>query len=197
MNGYINELRLTLGHKDPIKPQHSPHKHRPITYGAKAQLSNDDKDTSPPLNTAGIKQVEAIVGCLLYYAQAVYNKLLCTLSAIGMNQAVAMQHTLVKCNQLLDHLALHPNNGITFKTSKMILAAHSDASYLSKIKSRSRAGAHIFLSNDDPIPQSNGPVLSIASVMKSYASAGEVELAALFKCAQEMVPLRNALTEMG
>ena len=30
-----------------------------------------------------------------------------------------------------------------------------------------------------------------------YASAGEAELAALFKCAQEMVPLRNSLEEMG
>jgi hypothetical protein len=198
MNGYIDELRLTLGHNDPIKPQHSPHKHRPITYGAKAQLSNDDEDTSPPLDAAGIKRVQRIVGSLLYYARAVDNKLLCTLSAIGMNQAAATQSTLAECNQLLDHLALHPNDGTTYKASKMILAAHSDASYLSETKSRSRAGAHIFLSNDDPIPQSNGPVLSIAAVMRSvYASAGEAELAALFKCAQEMVPLRNALTEMG
>ena len=69
---------------------------------------------------------------------------------------------------------MHPNNGITFKASKMILAAHSDASYLSETKSRSCAGAHIFLSNDNPIPQSNGTVLSIAAVMRSvYASAGE------------------------
>ena len=29
-----------------------------------------------------------------------------------------------------------------------------------------------------------------------YASAGEAELAALFKCAQEMVPLLNSLNEM-
>ena len=108
MNGYIDELCLTLGHKDPIKPQQSPHKHRPITYGVKAQLSNDDKDTSPPLDAAGIKWVQRIVGSLLYYARAVDNKLLCTLSAIGMNQAAATQYTLAKCNQLLDHLALHP-----------------------------------------------------------------------------------------
>ncbi len=99
-----------------------------------------------------------------------------------MNQASATQNTLAECEQLLDHLALHPKDGITFKASNMILAAHSDASYLSESKSRSQAGAHIFLSNDDPIPQSNGPVLSIAAVMRSvYASAGEAELAALFK----------------
>jgi hypothetical protein len=187
MDGYITEVRIRFGHKDPTKQQHSPHKHRPITYGAKAQLVTDEADTSPPLDAAGIKRVQGIVGCLLYYAQAVDNKLLCTLSAIGMNQASATQNTLAECDQLLDHLAHHPNNNITFKASNMILAAHSDASYLSESKSRSRAGAHIFLSNDDPIPQSNGLVLSIAAVMRSvYASAGEAKLAALFIAAREM-----------
>jgi hypothetical protein len=115
-----------------------------------------------------------------------------------MNQASAMQNTLAECEQLLDHLALHPNNGITFKASKMILAAHSDASYLSKSKSCSQASAHIFLSNDNPIPQSNRPILSITAVMRSvYALAGKAKLAALFKCAQEMVPQHNSLNKMG
>jgi hypothetical protein len=55
----------------------------------------------------------------------------------------------------------------------------------------------VFLSNNNPIPQSNGLVLSIAAVMRSvYASSGEAKLAALFKCAQEMVPLRNYLNKM-
>lgn len=198
MDGYITDVRVRFGHPDPKKPQHSPHKHRKIVYGAKAQLVEDEVDDSPPLDAEGIKRVQGIVGCLLYYARAVDNKLLCTLSAIGMRQASATKNTLAECNQLLDHLALHPNDGITYKASKMVLAAHSDASYLSETKSRSRAGAHIFLSNDDPIPQSNGPVQSNASVLRSvYASAGEAELAALFKCAQDMVPLRNALEEMG
>jgi len=198
MNNYVNDVRLRFGHPDPLKPQHSPHKHRPIIYGASAQLETDDIDTSPRLDAAGIKYVQGIVGCLLYYARAVDNKLLCTLSAIGTQQASATENTLAACNQLLDHVATHPGDGITYKASNMILAAHSDASYLSETNSRSRAGAHIFLSNDDPIPQSNGPLLSIAAVLRSvYASAGEAELAALFKCATEMVPLRNALEEMG
>ena len=185
-------------HPNRTKLQHSPHKHCPITYGAKAQFYTEDVDTSPPLDAAGIKRVKEIVGCLLYYGQDLDNKLLCRLSAIGMNQAAATQNTLAACDQLLDHLALHPNNSITFNASNMILAAHSDASYLRESKLRSRAGAHIFLSNNNPIPQSNGPVLSIAAVMRSvYASAGEAELATLFKCAQEMVPLRKALNEMG
>ena len=80
----------------------------------------------------------------------------------------------------------------------MVLAAHSNASFLSKPKSHSCAGGHIFLSEDDPIPRTNGPLLSITQVMRSvYASASEAETGALYIVAQEMVPLRNMLTEMG
>lgn len=110
------------------------------------------------------------------YGRAVDNKLLCTLSAIGMRQASANQNTLAACTQILNCLILYPNEGITYKASNMVLAAHSDASYLSETKSCSRAGAHIFLSNNDFIPQSNGPVLSIAAFMRSvYALAGKAD----------------------
>jgi len=80
----------------------------------------------------------------------------------------------------------------------MVLATHSDASFLTEQGSRSRAGAHIFLSEDDPIPRQNGPVLSISQIIKFVmASAAEAELAALYTTAREMIPLQNALEEMG
>ena len=84
MDGYIQDVRTRFGHPGPIKPQHSPHKHWEIVYGAKAQLIADEIDDSPPLDAAGIKKVQGIVGSILYYARAVDNKLLCTVSAIGM-----------------------------------------------------------------------------------------------------------------
>ena len=137
MDGYINEVIIKFDHPRPKKPQHSPHKHQQIVYGADAQLQTVEVDTSPPLDAAGIKQVQAIVRCLLYYARACDNKLLCTLSTISAQQASATQNTLVAVTHLLDHVATYPSDGITFKASNMILAAHSDASYLSKTKSRS------------------------------------------------------------
>jgi hypothetical protein len=57
-------------------------------------------NTSPPLDKHGIKQVQAIVGCLLYYARAVDNKLLGTISAISSKQASATENTLVTVNSL-------------------------------------------------------------------------------------------------
>jgi hypothetical protein len=125
--------------------------------------------------------VPGVTGCLLYYARVVDNKLLMTLSAIGASQASATENTCKKINKLLNYCATYPSDGITYRASDMVLAAHSNASFLSKPKSHSRSGGHIFLSEDDPIPRINGPLLSIAQVMKSiYSSASEAETGALY-----------------
>ena len=50
MDGYIKDLLFREGHKMPAKPQHSPHKHREIVYGAKQQFAPAD-DASPPPST--------------------------------------------------------------------------------------------------------------------------------------------------
>jgi hypothetical protein len=197
MPGSIHDIRLKYGHTAPSKPQHAPHKHREIVYGAKIQLSPED-DTSAPLDAAGIKRIQGIIGSLLYYARAVDNKLLMTLSSLGAQQAAATENTRTAIDQLLDYVATYPSDGTTYRASNMILAAHSDASFLSESKSRSRAGASIFLTENDPIPRLNGPVLTISQIVKFVmASAAEAELSALFITAREMVPLRNTLIEMG
>jgi hypothetical protein len=197
MNNYINDLLVKYNHTKPRKLQCSPHAHREIIYGAKEQLL-PDTDTSPPLDDAGVKRVQGIVGSLLYYARAVDNKLLATLSTISSQQARATENTAKAVTQLLDYVATYPADGTTYRASDMILSAHSDASFLTEPGSRSRAGAHIFLTENDPIPRQNGPVLSISQIIKFImASAAEAELAALYITAREMIPLRNALDEMG
>jgi hypothetical protein len=80
----------------------------------------------------------------------------------------------------------------------MVLCAHLDAGFLNKTNSRSRAGAHIFLSENEPFLRFNGAVLSIAQIIKFVmASATESELAALFVTAREMIPHRQTLISMG
>ena len=79
----------------------------------------------------------------------------------------------------------------------MILAAHADADFLNKSKSHSRAGDHIFLSEKDPKPKLNEPVLTIAQIIKSVmASSAEAEMAALYITTKKMLRLRNNLIEM-
>ena len=80
----------------------------------------------------------------------------------------------------------------------MILAAHSDASYLSEPKARSRAGEHIFLSENVDDPPNNGTILTIAQLIKNVmSSASEAELAALYIVAKECVYIQMVLEEMG
>ena len=118
--------------------------------------------TSPKLTKSGIKRVQATVGALLYYSRAINNKLLVGLSVIGAQQAAATEETAAAIDQLLDHVATYPNNGITYRASDMVLAAHSDAGLNNDPKDRSCAGAHIFLSEDTPTPNWNGAVLTIS-----------------------------------
>ena len=82
MKGYIAKVLLKYGHHIPKKPQLSPYKHREVIYGAKEKLAPED-DTTPPLDSQDTKRVQGIVGALLYYAQAVDNKLIFSLSTIG------------------------------------------------------------------------------------------------------------------
>ena len=80
----------------------------------------------------------------------------------------------------------------------ILFCAHSDAGLHNESRGRSRAGAHIFQAEDEPIPKWNGPVLTIARIMKFVmASASEAELGAMFITAQAMVSQQNTLEEMG
>jgi hypothetical protein len=80
----------------------------------------------------------------------------------------------------------------------MILCAHADAGLLNETNSHSQAGAHIFLSENDPLPRFNGTILSIAQIIKFVmVSAAKSELAALFVTAREMIPHRQTLITMG
>ena len=156
------------------------------------------KDTSPPLNEEGIKRIQGIVGALLYVGRAVSNKLLVVLSAIGAQETAAIEDTAAAIEQLLDYVATYSNDGILFRKSDMILAAHADVGFLNKSRARSRVCAHIFLSENEPKPKLNGPVLTIAQIIKTVmTSAEEAEMEALFITSKKMIPLRHTLIEMG
>ena len=138
------------------------------------------------------------MGALLFYGRAVDNKLLVAINAIGIQQATATEATNEAVATLLDYLATYPNDGTLYHASDMVLAAHSDAGFHNESNGRSHAGAHIFLSENDPFPRWNGAILTITEVIKFVmTSAAEVELGALFIAAQKLVPLCQTLVEMG
>lgn len=58
----------------------------------------------------------------------------------------------------------------------MVLAIHSNASYLNEENARSRAGGHHFLSKDVPFPPNNGAIHNVAKIIKTVmSSAAEAE----------------------
>ena len=197
MDDYIADLRLKWNHPDPKKRQLSPYKHTTIVYGAIIQYAMDPS-FSPPLDDKCIIRVQSIVGALLYYYQAVDNKLLVVINDIGQQQASSTEDTNAALLQLLGYVSTYPNDGILYRASGMVLSDQSDAAYLNVRKSYSRAGAHIMISEDTPVPTRNVHVITVAQIIKFVmSSAAEAEIFGLLICAKSMVQLRQTLIEMG
>jgi hypothetical protein len=83
----------------------------------------------------------------------------------------------------------------------MQLKIHSDASYLSEPKAKSRIGGFFYLGNTTNSPNkplSNGPILFHTTVLKHVVSSDvEAEFGALFVNAKEGTVTCTALAEMG
>jgi hypothetical protein len=83
----------------------------------------------------------------------------------------------------------------------MQLKIHSDASYLSEPKAKSRIGGYFYLggTSDSRIkPLSNSPLLCHTTVLKHLVSSvAEAEFGAIFVNAKEGTVTRTTLSEMG
>eukprot|EP00804_Cyclotella_cryptica_P008878 CCRYP_013090-RA/>CCRYP_013090-RA protein AED:0.15 eAED:0.14 QI:0/0/0/1/1/1/3/0/882 len=195
--GYCKKAGHRFHHPVPIKPQHQPYPHTPRTYGAKQQLV-DTADDSALLSNTDKTFIQEVIGVFLYYARAVDCTMLPALGSLATQQSAPTQNTMSKVHQFLDYAMTHPDAMITYRASNMILAVHSNASYLSETKARSRAGGHFFLSEDDPSPRNNGAILNLAQIIKPVmSSAAEAELGALYINARETIPQRHLLNELG
>ncbi len=167
------------------------------TYGAKAQYA-EMETPSIPLDKEGQKLVQAVTGTLLYYSQAVDPTMLVALNAIATQQASPMPKTMDRVKQLLDYCASQEEAILTYHSSDMVLAIHSDAGYLNKSKARSRAGGHFFLLSDVQLPPNNGAVLNIAQIIDAImSSAAKAKTGALFLNTKEAVHMRCILHKMG
>ena len=160
-----------------------------------------EQETSAILPHSDKLYVQQVVGSLLYYALAVDCTLLVALGEIASSQSAPTQDTMKKLTWLLNYVASNPNASIRYEASDMCLHVHSDASYLSVPKARSRAGGHFFLSNHpnkQGLQQTNGPIHVISKIIKLVmASAAEAEIGASFIAAQESIPIINCLEELG
>ena len=85
MPKYIPKLLQRFKHKAPTHPQHSPYQAPPKTYGAASQYPMP-MDTTNKLNKPRIKNIQRIVGAILYYDHAVDHTVLTSLSSVAGDQ---------------------------------------------------------------------------------------------------------------
>jgi hypothetical protein len=141
-----------------------------------------------------------VIGTFLFSARAVDNTMLVALGTLAAAQTRGTESTMEALTQLLDYAATHPEAAIRFHRSTMTLYVHSDASYLSEPKARSRVGGYFYLGKsneptDNPTP--NGPIHIKSHILKHImAAASEAEIAALFHTGQEAVYIRQILHEL-
>ncbi|WP_281640541.1 Ty1/Copia family ribonuclease HI [Aurantimicrobium minutum] len=202
MPGYVAKALQRFEIDAPKRAQHAPHKHLEVKYGAKQQYV-PEPDLSPALQKAEIKRLQEIIGTFLFYARAVDSTMLPALGTLAQAQTRGTTATMEAAVQLLNYAATHPDAEVTYKKSDMVLHIHSDASYLSEEKARSRVGGYYFLNGkDDPTetrePELNGGIHTECRILRPVmASAAEAETAALFHNGQEGAAIRNILEEMG
>ena len=142
-----------------------------------------------------IKHKQMAVGKFLFYARAIDNTMLHALNDIATSQDTTI--TLKAVTYFLDYAASNPRASIIYRASDMQLQIESDAAYLVCPHARSRAGGYHYLSNTAGTTF-NGPITVIVKVIKHVmSSAAEAEVGALFMNAQEAIPLRKCLEDLG
>ena len=121
-----------------------------------------------------------------------------TMSSIAARQSRGTKKLEEEVAQFLDYCATHPNAGVRFVASDMLLALHSDASYLSEPEAKNRAAGHFFLGKLNDEKFDNGAIMTLSKIIKHVmSSASEAETTDLFYNCKTAAPLRETLEEMG
>ena len=111
--------------------------------------------------------------------------MLTALSSIDAQQEKFTEKTYADTLWLLNYAATHPNATIRYTASDMVLHIHSNASYLSEPRPRSRAGGKYFLGGIHPDmskppttrPCLNAPIHSNSCITSNVmGSAAEAEI---------------------
>jgi hypothetical protein len=146
----------------------------------------------------GQKHVEQVTGKFNWYARPVDGTLLTPISALTAQQCKPMQATMKRLQQFLNYAATQEPAVTTYHANDMVLAIHSDASYLNEEEARSRAGRRHFLSENVPFPANIGAIYNKASIIKAaMLSAVESKIGSLYMNACKGVEEQNILEEMG
>ena len=123
------------------------------------------------------------------------------LNTIASQQESATLYTAALVKHLLNYCSTYPEAVLTYVNSDMVLHIHTNASFLSEPKAKSRVGGYFFISNNTNPSQAahhNAPVHVICQILKNVlVSASEAEYCGMFENAQTGVIFRALLHKLG
>jgi hypothetical protein len=166
MPGYIKDPLHKYQHPMPKRSQYAPHNWTVPAYGQRIQYAPLPY-SSPPATAQYTTRVQAIVGTILYNARAVDPTLLLPLSTLASQLSTATSPTIDAVSHLLDYGITHPEASLRYYASDMQLKIHSDASYLSESKDKSRIGGYFYLGNKKTHPRNHYPMAHSFSIQQS------------------------------
>jgi hypothetical protein len=111
--------------------QHAPYSIAPIQYGAKKQYTTQELK-APLLDNKAKHFIQQVCGKFLFISRAVESTRLCPISAIASQSSKPTEDKMQQTLQLLDYLATQEDAILSYHASNMVLAVHSNTSYLSE-----------------------------------------------------------------
>jgi hypothetical protein len=132
----------------------------------------EDETTSPALSDKDVNKLQQLTGTF-FYARAVDPTLIMPIISLASKQSRATAVTADKVIKLLNYCNTYPETKIGYHASDMILHIHSDASYLSEKKAKSRAKGFFYMgsSTNTDTKLTNGAILIISKVLKHVMSS--------------------------
>ena len=98
--------------------------------------------------------------------------MLVSLGTLAFSQAKFTEATAKALSQLLNYTETHPDASVCFHVINMHIQFHTEASYISESKARSREGGFVYFSSNPVVSGNlspvNGAVLTISSIMDQF-----------------------------
>jgi hypothetical protein len=107
------------------------------------------------------------VGTLLYNARAIDPTLLVPLSTLDSQLSTSTATTINAVSHIIDYCSTQPEASIRYYASDMQLKIHSDASYLSDPKAKSRIGGYFYLGKKKGPPRNPYPMAHCYAIQQS------------------------------
>ena len=104
-----------------------------------------------------------------------------------------------RLNHLLNYLDTYPHAIITYSASDMVIHVHSDASYLSAPRSRSRAGVFFFCGTKNKLISPLIAPIHCESIILPHVmtSSVEAEIESIYHNTKTLIPLHQTLIALG